>query len=473
MANTPPSMSDQGFSKPSAVTRDDGNFPRDAAASQQSTLSRAARYGDNWGINREFDFKRIDRIGYPNAAETMMDYRHPMPIQNMPCAESPSFAGKTTGTPTSLMSFDTTLDTPRDDAAMSHGLAFHGTNLPAFGDMMPHHPQSVSFSGNEVWPPRHHNVDPWRPQLGADPAWSTQEDLYSGWHDLPSLSAPAMDPRSSSRQYSHLSTSPVFAPLMGFPDHKSPTSCSGDFNFSIPQTSTAYQTSQYHAYDMQAPVPAPAPAVASASPPTPMSLAYLSKTASQGQIQPQGWTEHDTPTSIHGSHASSLEPHVRLTSRQCSNAFLVECKRKGLSYKDIKRIGGFTEAESTLRGRYRNLTKAKEQRVRKPKWTDADIQLLCEGVDLYTEKTVRPNLAANAAISAMNTTPSAITTPASVSVPAPVSVTPVQHQQMQAQAHQSPKISWKKVSEHIAANGGSYKFGNATCKKKWYEIHDL
>ncbi|KAJ5404166.1 hypothetical protein N7509_004037 [Penicillium cosmopolitanum] len=55
-----------------------------------------------------------------------------------------------------------------------------------------------------------------------------------------------------------------------------------------------------------------------------------------------------------------------------------------------------------------------------------------------------------------------------LSVPAPA-----QYQQMQAQAYQSPKISWKKVSEHIEANGGSYKFGNATCKKKWYEIHDL
>ncbi|KAH8429950.1 uncharacterized protein LDX57_007623 [Aspergillus melleus] len=33
------------------------------------------------------------------------------------------------------------------------------------------------------------------------------------------------------------------------------------------------------------------------------------------------------------------------------NAFLIECKRRGLSYKDIKRLGGFKEAESTLRGK--------------------------------------------------------------------------------------------------------------------------
>ncbi|KAJ5404167.1 hypothetical protein N7509_004038 [Penicillium cosmopolitanum] len=332
MVNTPPSMGDPGFSKPSTVTPEYGNFPRDAAASQQSTLSPAARDGDNWGINREFDFKRTDSIGYPNAAETMMDYRHPMPVQNIPYTESPSFAGKPADTPTSLMSFDTTLDTPGDGTTMSHGLTFHGTNLPAVGGIMPHHPQTVSFSGNEVWPPMQHNVDPWRPQWGADPAWNTQEDLYSGWHDLPSLSAPAMDPRSSSQPYTHLSTSPGFAPLMGFPNHKSPTSFSGDLGLSNPQTSTAYQASQYHAYDVQAPVPAPA--AASASPLTPMSLAYMSNMASQG------WTDQETLTSIHESNISTPEPLVRLTSRQCSNAFLVECKRKGLSYKDIKRMGG-------------------------------------------------------------------------------------------------------------------------------------
>ncbi|THC87980.1 hypothetical protein EYZ11_012572 [Aspergillus tanneri] len=55
------------------------------------------------------------------------------------------------------------------------------------------------------------------------------------------------------------------------------------------------------------------------------------------------------------------------------NAFLIECKRRGLSYKDIKRLGGFKEAESTLRGRFRTLTKSKEQRVRKPQWQEKDV----------------------------------------------------------------------------------------------------
>ena len=31
------------------------------------------------------------------------------------------------------------------------------------------------------------------------------------------------------------------------------------------------------------------------------------------------------------------------------------------------------------------------------------------------------------------------------------------------------KIPWKQVSEWIYRHGGSYKFGNATCRKKWDE----
>lgn len=33
------------------------------------------------------------------------------------------------------------------------------------------------------------------------------------------------------------------------------------------------------------------------------------------------------------------------------------------------------------------------------------------------------------------------------------------------------KIPWKQVADFIVANGGSYHFGNATCRKKWDEIN--
>jgi YHS domain-containing protein len=33
------------------------------------------------------------------------------------------------------------------------------------------------------------------------------------------------------------------------------------------------------------------------------------------------------------------------------------------------------------------------------------------------------------------------------------------------------KVSWKKVAYYIDENGGSYHFGNSTCKRKWLELH--
>jgi hypothetical protein len=33
------------------------------------------------------------------------------------------------------------------------------------------------------------------------------------------------------------------------------------------------------------------------------------------------------------------------------------------------------------------------------------------------------------------------------------------------------KVAWKKVAEFIADSGGSYHFGNATCKRRWLERH--
>jgi len=35
------------------------------------------------------------------------------------------------------------------------------------------------------------------------------------------------------------------------------------------------------------------------------------------------------------------------------------------------------------------------------------------------------------------------------------------------------KVAWKRVAEYIQAQGGSYHFGNSTCKKKWEDIHGV
>ncbi|CAI7669450.1 unnamed protein product [Penicillium crustosum] len=147
--------------------------------------------------------------------------------------------------------------------------------------------------------------------------------------------------------------------------------------------------------------------------------------------------EEERSSQQSGEDQAIIEAGLHYTDER--NTFLIDCKRRGLSYKDIKRVGAFKEAESTLRGRYRTLTKSKEQRVRKPKWQDKDIQLLCQAVTIHAESHDAYSSLTNVSVN-MN---------------------------------EPPKVSWKKVAEHIWVNGGSYHFGNATCKKKWCEIHNI
>jgi hypothetical protein len=83
--------------------------------------------------------------------------------------------------------------------------------------------------------------------------------------------------------------------------------------------------------------------------------------------------EQDAPSlsetmSLQRSHKS--KPIQRRSSK---DEFLVRSKLAGMSYKDIRKKGGFIEAESTLRGRYRTLTKDKAERVRKPEWEANDV----------------------------------------------------------------------------------------------------
>ncbi|KAI0910446.1 hypothetical protein F4823DRAFT_624224 [Ustulina deusta] len=109
--------------------------------------------------------------------------------------------------------------------------------------------------------------------------------------------------------------------------------------------------------------------------------------------------------------------------RDAKNRFLVESKLAGMTYREIRRKGGFIEAESTLRGRFRTLTKNKEQRVRKPEWQDKDIRLLKKAV----RKLAKGDMT-------------------------------------------SARVSWKQVATYIYEHDGSYHFGNATCRKKWDEL---
>ena len=86
------------------------------------------------------------------------------------------------------------------------------------------------------------------------------------------------------------------------------------------------------------------------------------------------------------------EQHIELTTRTCTridtqlsptpesrpqrqdeDKMLLEGKAGGLTYKEIKKKMRTSVAESTLRGRYRSLTKDRKDRVRKPVWTEKDV----------------------------------------------------------------------------------------------------
>jgi hypothetical protein len=137
--------------------------------------------------------------------------------------------------------------------------------------------------------------------------------------------------------------------------------------------------------------------------------------------------------------------------RKADDEILLEGKRDGLTYKEIRKKMHVKCAESTLRGRYRSLTKARQDRVRKPVWHEKDVSrvgvasmtsLTCRKIELLTELVMqdlhRIDTANNHAL---------------------------------GYDHRLAKVQWKKVANAIRAHGGSYHFGNSTCKRKWQELH--
>ncbi|KAJ5936203.1 hypothetical protein N7454_005501 [Penicillium verhagenii] len=159
------------------------------------------------------------------------------------------------------------------------------------------------------------------------------------------------------------------------------------------------------------------------------------------QHTPQSLCHPDSPPIIHNTSPGHLQATLHYSDTR--DRLLVEGRRSGLTYKAIKETGNFKEAESTLRGRYRALTKVKEQRVRKPKWLRMDIDLLVEAVSVYRDDSREACDDGDGS-----------------------------HDQGQNHGG-PPKVPWKKVAQYIWANGGSYQFGNVTCKKKWCQIYGV
>jgi hypothetical protein len=161
-------------------------------------------------------------------------------------------------------------------------------------------------------------------------------------------------------------------------------------------------------------------------------------------------TTKKVTTSVHHEDKSSKPPprpsseqseqHI-LQRREEMDKFLVQSKLDGMSYKEIRRKGGFSEAESTLRGRFRTLTKKKDERVRKPEWDENDVRYYMITTVNYTNRYSQIRLLKKAVRKlSQGTDPAKMKTP------------------------------WKLVADYIFEHGGSYHFGNATCRKRWDQL---
>ncbi|KAF2867943.1 hypothetical protein BDV95DRAFT_165705 [Massariosphaeria phaeospora] len=173
----------------------------------------------------------------------------------------------------------------------------------------------------------------------------------------------------------------------------------------------------------------------------PSSIPYVQRLQRRDGMRPE---DQNGTTPIYGAGArgdGTLQHTLQVmftpdtqAQRQTDDGILLDGKAEGLTYKEIKKRMSTNVAESTLRGRYRSLTKPRKDRVRKPMWTGKDIQLLEE---IVLAELDRLDDGARAT---------------------------TQNQKL-------AKLSWKRVGEYIAEHGGSYHFGNSTCKKKWTELH--
>ncbi|KAJ8112937.1 hypothetical protein OPT61_g4823 [Boeremia exigua] len=161
-------------------------------------------------------------------------------------------------------------------------------------------------------------------------------------------------------------------------------------------------------------------------------LAPLNRSARQRQAQ---WSNTgDVPAQPHfQTRFMTPVADSEKAQRTRDDETLLQMKQDGYTYKDIRKALNRKVAESTLRGRYRSLTKPRKDRLRAPKWTDNDIVLLKRYVQEELDRldVTQPSL----------------------------------------ESKQKPdKVPWMKVVDLIAKNGGTYRFGAATAKKKWLGI---
>ncbi|KAJ5157837.1 uncharacterized protein N7482_008937 [Penicillium canariense] len=360
-------------------------------------------------------------------------------FQSIPMADSscppkvPSFGSGTETSPSLSSSFDF-MDAPKEEP-MACRLPLQTSNLmnhtPATAFAFQNRNTQFAGSSNidtsfpwtmgndvEAW---HHQYLPdkqtglmWSAPMTMPPSWPTFADITLGGTDAPAVLAYDLAPNTSISPLQQYTPIKASSPPIPIDQHLAPSAPKPivDIGHSQPQ---AVQPS----YSVDHGLP-------STQEPRTLTLTHSPKPSDQEHGNP--------PTHPDPVYAQDNNPAIKasLYYSDTRNALLIEWKRQGLSYKDIKRIGGFKEAESTLRGRFRTLTKAKEQRVRKPKWLARDIQLLCEAVAACTEPSPAPNTAY---------------------------MPPVQASVALAMAGKPPKVSWKKVAQYIWSQGGRTSLG--------------
>ncbi len=136
--------------------------------------------------------------------------------------------------------------------------------------------------------------------------------------------------------------------------------------------SSAFPSIASDAFDPANPLAEPNVMVSNYNRDTPLSLCSKSATSTTRSSLFDGLSPDVEPPAF-GRRIGS-KTHYRATIKDQE---LIQWKEQGLSYKEIKARGGFSEAESTLRGRFRTLTKPKHLRVRKPEWQQKDVSRLC------------------------------------------------------------------------------------------------
>ncbi|KGO71445.1 hypothetical protein PITC_051300 [Penicillium italicum] len=442
--------------------------PRTAAYSQnvsplRSRLDLSSTLSSNGSTYCESDLESLDPFDEPFTTQHMETHAglvHPTSRSNMFTVAGNSFLSGTEQTPC-LSPFGVS-DAPRNEQAFSNTqFSIPNSNCATYPMSSPlnHHSHTVnlvpsSIRTQDVRPVDYDEIMPWPVYQPANPndIWYSTRDTGSssedgGWQTHSGYSAPwPVSNAYTSPTECNAPAAHIYAPSNGLPMSSfgpSPMTLSSSVPTGHMSHMSQFPVCGPYVPSIEAPryQPEPHPVYLPSTQPLSSDTDYGSPDQkSANSLSPSfssSTNEEERSPQQSGEEQGGIEASVHYSDER--NTFLIDCKRRGLSYKDIKRVGGFKEAESTLRGRYRTLTKSKEQRVRKPKWQDKDIRLLCQAVTIHAESHDVYSSLTNASMN-MN---------------------------------EPPKVSWKKVAEHIWVNGGSYHFGNATCKKKWCEINDI